>query len=62
VSTPYGIIGTELEVEATIKGLGNSDGLPARHTLSQSCAKKDTQTGTVGTLLSHHHYNPTSLH
>ena len=27
VSTPYGIIGTELEAEATIKGLGSSDGL-----------------------------------
>ncbi len=27
VSTPYGIIGRELEVEATIKGLDNSDGL-----------------------------------
>jgi hypothetical protein len=27
VSNPYGIIGRELEAEATIKGLGNSDGL-----------------------------------
>jgi hypothetical protein len=27
LSTPYGIIGTELEAEATIKGLGSSDGL-----------------------------------
>ena len=27
VSNPYGIIGRELEVEATVKGLGNSSGL-----------------------------------
>jgi len=27
VSNPYGTIGRELEVEATVKGLGNSDGL-----------------------------------
>ena len=27
MSNPYGIIGRELEVEATVKGLGNSAGL-----------------------------------
>ena len=27
LSNPYGTIGRELEVEATVKGLGNSDGL-----------------------------------
>jgi hypothetical protein len=27
VSNPYGTIGKELEVEATVKGVGNSDGL-----------------------------------
>jgi hypothetical protein len=27
VSNPYGTVGRELEVEATVKGLGNSDGL-----------------------------------
>ena len=30
VSTSYGIIGRELEVEATVKGFGNSAGLDLR--------------------------------
>jgi len=52
VSNPYGIIGKELEVEATVKGLGNSAGLDLRFWADTPSGNYEELAEKVSTALS----------